>query len=99
VPLYQCTYVAGHAHMLKLYSLHASSMTLLNPFHSPMKIQLLLPALLLFLTPLLSGAQVTGKVFPSMTAETIDDEEVALPESTKGKYTLIGLAYSKKSES
>lgn len=44
-------------------------------------------------------AQVIGKTFPPMTAETVDDEKVELPESVKGKYTLIGLAYSKKSES
>lgn len=43
-------------------------------------------------------AQVIGKTFPSMTAETVDDQKVQLPESIKGKYTLIGLAYSKKSE-
>lgn len=43
-------------------------------------------------------AQVVGKTFPSMTAETVDDKKVALPEGVAGKYTLIGLAYSKKSE-
>lgn len=44
------------------------------------------------------SAQVVGKLFPAMTAETVDDKKVELPSSTKGKYTLIGLAYSKKSE-
>ena len=44
-------------------------------------------------------AQVVGKTFPSMTAETVEDKKVILPESAAGKYTLIGLAYSKKSES
>src|SRR5215467_3076999 len=43
-------------------------------------------------------AQVIGKAFPSMTAETVDDKKVNLPQDTKGKYTLLGLAYSKKSE-
>jgi len=43
-------------------------------------------------------AQVIGKDFPSMTAETVDDKKVNLPQDTKGKYTLLGLAYSKKSE-
>jgi hypothetical protein len=43
-------------------------------------------------------AQVIGKLFPAMEAETIDDKKVVLPEATKGKYTLLGLAYSKKSE-
>ena len=33
-----------------------------------------------------------------MEAETVEDKKVKLPESTKGKYTLLGLAYSKKSE-
>jgi hypothetical protein len=43
-------------------------------------------------------AQVIGKVFPSMEAETVEDKKVMLPVDTKGKYTLVGLAYSKKSE-
>ena len=56
---------------------------------------------LIFLISVSSGtfAQVIGKEFPSMTAETVDDKKIALPESVRGKYTLIGLAYSKKSES
>lgn len=45
-----------------------------------------------------SFAQVVGKVFPDMTAETVEDKKVNLPGDTKGKYTLLGLAYSKKSE-
>lgn len=43
-------------------------------------------------------AQVVGKPFPAMTAETVDDKKVNLPDDVKGKYTLLGLAYSKKSE-
>lgn len=43
-------------------------------------------------------AQVIGKLFPDMEAETIEDKKVNLPNDTKGKYTLLGLAYSKKSE-
>jgi hypothetical protein len=46
----------------------------------------------------LSNGQVIGKVFPSMEAETVEDKKVMLPVDTKGKYTLVGLAYSKKSE-
>jgi hypothetical protein len=45
-----------------------------------------------------SWAQVIGKTFPQMTAETVDDKKVNLPQDVKGKYTLVGLAYSKKSE-
>lgn len=43
-------------------------------------------------------AQVVGKMFPAMEAETVEDKRVKLPDEVKGKYTLIGLAYSKKSE-
>ncbi len=45
-----------------------------------------------------SFAQVIGKTFPDMEAETVEDKKVNLPNDTKGKYTLLGLAYSKKSE-
>ncbi|MEQ8363204.1 MAG: hypothetical protein RH948_10075 [Cyclobacteriaceae bacterium] len=45
-----------------------------------------------------SFAQVIGKSFPEMDAETVEDKVVSLPNDTKGKYTLLGLAYSKKSE-
>jgi hypothetical protein len=44
------------------------------------------------------SAQVVGKMFPDMVAETVDDKKVSLPGDVKGKYTLLGLAYSKKSE-
>lgn len=53
-------------------------------------------AMLLFVT--VSMAQVVGKVFPTMDAETVEDKKVSLPQATKGKFTLLGLAYSKKSE-
>ena len=43
-------------------------------------------------------AQVIGKMFPDMEAETVEDKIVKLPTATAGKYTLLGLAYSKKSE-
>ncbi len=43
-------------------------------------------------------AQVVGKAFPDMEAETVEDKKVNLPLDTKGKHTLLGLAYSKKSE-
>ena len=45
-----------------------------------------------------SFAQVVGKIFPQLDAETVEDKIVSLPNDTKGKYTLLGLAYSKKSE-
>ena len=54
--------------------------------------------LLVFATLTISSAQVIGKMFPNMDAETVEDKKVKLPNDTKGKYTLLGLAYSKKSE-
>jgi hypothetical protein len=57
-------------------------------------------SILLFLVFLatISNAQIEGKTFPDMVAETVEDKKVNLPTDTKGKYTLLGLAYSKKSE-
>lgn len=56
-------------------------------------------ALILALTLInIANAQVIGKQFPDMEAETVEDKKVNLPGDTKGKYTLLGLAYSKKSE-
>jgi hypothetical protein len=43
-------------------------------------------------------AQVIGKPFPQMETENLADEKVVLPLAVQGKYTLLGLAYSKKSE-
>ncbi len=43
-------------------------------------------------------AQIVGKMFPDMAAETVEDKIVKLPQEGKGKFTLLGLAYSKKSE-
>ncbi len=43
-------------------------------------------------------AQVIGTPFPDMVAETVDDKKVNLPLDVNGKYTLLGMAYSKKSE-
>ena len=56
--------------------------------------------LLIFATVLTMSAiaQVTGKMFPAMEVETVEDKKVNLPQDVKGKYTLLGLAYSKKSE-
>lgn len=56
--------------------------------------------LLIFATVLTLSAmaQVTGKMFPAMEVENVEDKKVNLPQDVKGKYTLLGLAYSKKSE-
>jgi len=55
-------------------------------------------SMLLFIGFVVSAYSQVGKVFPAMEAETVEDKKVMLPDDVKGKYTLIGLAYSKKSE-
>jgi len=42
-------------------------------------------------------AQV-GNVFPAMEAETLTEQPVLLPDGLNGKYAIIALAFSKKSE-
>lgn len=37
-----------------------------------------------------------GKVYPHLAGETLEDEIVELPADVKGKYSVIGMAYSKK---
>lgn len=44
------------------------------------------------------GFAQVGNIFPDMEAETVEDKKVNLPKDVKGKYTLLGLAYSKRSE-
>jgi len=45
-----------------------------------------------------TGKAQVGNPFPEMNAETVEDKVISIPEDTKGKFTLLGLAYSKKSE-
>ena len=40
----------------------------------------------------------TGKMFPALSGETLDDKKINLPIDTKGKFTLVGMAYSKQAE-
>lgn len=44
-----------------------------------------------------SFAQV-GTVFPNLKGTTLSDKQLIVPVDTKGKFTLIGLAYSQKAE-
>lgn len=56
--------------------------------------------LIVFLLLLRVGtAQVVGKAFPELIGETVDDQNITLPQDKQDKFTLIGMAYSKKSES
>ncbi|MFI5148665.1 MAG: hypothetical protein ACHQRM_02960 [Bacteroidia bacterium] len=44
-----------------------------------------------------SRAQV-GKTFPKLSGETLDGTAITLPDASKGKYTLIGMAHSSDAE-
>jgi hypothetical protein len=39
-----------------------------------------------------------GKLFPELKGNTLTDKKITLPQDTKGKFTLLGLAYSKGAE-
>ncbi len=39
-----------------------------------------------------------GNPFPELSGETVKDEVITIPKDTNDKFTLVGLAYSKKSE-
>ena len=39
-----------------------------------------------------------GQIFPSIEGELLNSERITLPNDCKGKYTLVGLAYSQKAE-
>ncbi len=60
--------------------------------------KLLISSITLFILSHNAIAQVIGKTFPMMETQTVEDKKVVLPDDVKGKYTLLGLAYSKKSE-
>ena len=51
----------------------------------------------IFLFSLECSSQI-GHHFPVMNTKHLDDHDVALPKSTHGRYTLIGLAYSQEAE-
>ncbi len=52
----------------------------------------------LFLNRNEAGAQVLGKQFPAIETSTANDIIINIPADTRGKYTLLGMAFSKKSE-
>lgn len=37
-----------------------------------------------------------NKAFPELSGVTVDGKTVTLPASSKGKYTLVGIAFSKR---
>jgi hypothetical protein len=54
--------------------------------------------IIIFLLASISLNAQVGNQFPDLSAETVKDKVVNIPSDTEGKYTLIGMAYSKKSE-
>ena len=54
-------------------------------------------AALIFLSLTAAHAQ-TGRLFPTLTGKTIAGQTLTLPDDTGGKYTLVGVAYSQKSQ-
>lgn len=46
----------------------------------------------------LSAQSPVGSVFPAMDAEALTSRPMTLPGDISGKYTLLGMAFSKKSE-
>lgn len=43
-------------------------------------------------------AQVVGSLFPQLEGETVESQKIIIPDDTNGKFTLVGMAYSKRSE-
>lgn len=39
-----------------------------------------------------------GKIFPDLTGDTYSGKKITIPKDTKGKFTLLGMAYSNKAE-
>ena len=46
----------------------------------------------------IDAQSVLGKLFPEISGETCNDKPISIPKDTKGKMTLIGMAYSQKAE-
>lgn len=46
----------------------------------------------------LSGSAQVGEPFPMLIGQTLDEKTVDLPDAAKGKYTLVGVAWSKKAQ-
>lgn len=56
-------------------------------------------ALLIFIVAIsVSASAQVGDSFPTMEAETLTNELIEIPTDLNGKYSLIGLAYSKQAE-
>lgn len=54
--------------------------------------------LLSFLLAFTIGKAQKGEIFPTIEGESLTNKMVTIPNDIKGKFTLVGLAWSKKSE-
>jgi hypothetical protein len=52
----------------------------------------------IFLVSALQSVGQVGSQFPSVSGETLDERTLSIPSDTKGKMTIVGLAYAKKAE-
>lgn len=74
---------------------------LLNSIDRPMPTRCLktLASLMFLLIPaFLSAQSPVGSVFPAMDTEALTTRPMTLPVDLSGKFTLLGMAFSKKSE-
>lgn len=55
-------------------------------------------AIIAFSLSQMLGVAQTTKLFPELKGTTLEEVNVTLPTDTKGKFTLLGLAYSKAAE-
>ena len=62
-----------------------------------MKITAILITLFFTFNSFAQESDAIGSIFPEMVAEDLDAKTYQLPEDIKGKYSIIGLAYNKKS--
>ena len=60
--------------------------------------KLIIPLLIIVLFAFKPTGGVVGKMFPNMQCEDYNGKKVNLPDDTKGKYTLLGMAFSKGAE-
>jgi hypothetical protein len=54
--------------------------------------------ILLTIASITSALAQTGTAFPKINANKLTGQSFILPDSVKGKYTIIGIAFSKKAE-
>ncbi len=53
---------------------------------------------LITIASIVSAVAQTGTAFPKISANKLSGQTFILPDSVKGKYTIIGIAFSKKAE-